>query len=111
MTAREKQVRERCEEFVRDKYKLPPDEAPIIIAELEAFAREIRNEALEEAAVKLEAAAEHHANADKHPAWDRSRVDCEPCEEHGHVYHSYPGYAAHVVAQMAGVTRAMKTSS
>lgn len=66
-----------------------------------------RTQALEEAAEKLDAAAEHHACVDKDPAWDDSRVGVEPCEEHGHVYHSYPGYSAHVLAQMAKVVRAL----
>jgi hypothetical protein len=73
-----------------------------------ALAQRVREETFEEVALKLDAAAEHHAKADKHPAWDRTRSGDEPCEEHGHVYHSYPGYAAHVVAQMAKVVRALR---
>lgn len=75
------------------------------------FAQALRDayaEGLEDAAKKLDAAAEHQAMVDKHPAWDSTRVDAEPCEEHGHVYHSYPGYAAHVVSQMATVVRNLK---
>lgn len=77
--------------------------------ELIAVIEEAMDDALEEAAKKLDASSDHHAETDKHPAFDRTRSGDEPCEEHGHVYHSYPGYAAHVVSAMAEVIRSLKS--
>lgn len=69
------------------------------------------NDAIAAASTKLINATDHQIKVDKDPAWDPTRFEEEgPCEDHG-IGHSYPGYAGHVLAQMADVIDGLKVLS
>lgn len=62
--------------------------------------------AIKDAAEKLDASAEHHFKIDAGPEWDGMRHEVG-CDDHD-IDHALPGYAAHVIEQMARVIRSLE---